>query len=75
MPAMRRWRLWIGITISLVCLVLALAGIEWDQVGLALRRADWCYLVPAAASLLAYLLTRSIRWRILLGPEVSLAEA
>ncbi len=75
MPAMRRWRLWIGITISLVCLVLALTGIEWDQVGLALRRANWLYLVPAAASLLAYLLARSIRWRILLGPGVSLAEA
>jgi len=72
---MRKWRLWIGIAISLVCLALALAGIEWDQVGVALRRADWRYLIPAAASLLAYLLARSVRWRILLGPEVSLAEA
>ena len=72
---MHRWRLWIGIAISLVCLILALAGIEWEQVGVALRRADWRYLVPAAASLLAYLVARSIRWRILLGPEVSLAEA
>lgn len=71
---MRKWRLWIGIAISLVCLALALAGIEWDQVGVALRQADWRYLIPAAASLLAYLLARSVRWRILLGPEVSLAE-
>jgi len=75
MPGVRKWRLLIGIAISLICLVLALAGVEWDQVGVALRRADWRYLVPAAASFLAYLLARSVRWRILLGPEVSLAES
>ena len=40
---MRKWRLWIGIAISLVCLALALAGIEWDQVGVAtvLLREGW----------------------------------
>lgn len=75
MPAMHKWRLWIGIAISLVCLILALVGIEWAQVGVALRRADWRYFVPAAASLLAYLVARSVRWRILLGPEVSLGES
>ena len=72
---MHKWRLWIGIAISLVCLILALVGIEWGQVGVALRQADWRYFVPAAASLLVYLLARSIRWRILLGPEVSLGES
>jgi len=75
MRAMRRWRPWIGIAVSLICLALALVGIEWDQVGVALRQAEWRYLIPAGGALLAYLVARSIRWRILLGPGVSLAES
>jgi hypothetical protein len=65
----------VGIVVSLVALSLALLGIEWARVGRTLRRADWRYLVPGGAALLAYLLTRSIRWRILLGPEVRLIDA
>jgi uncharacterized protein (TIRG00374 family) len=65
----------IGIVISLVCLVLALVGIEWHRAAEALRRADWRYLMPAGAALLGYLLARAIRWGILLGPSVGLADA
>ena len=72
---MRSLHLWIGIAISLVCLALALVGIEWDQVGLALRQADWGHLIVALGALLAFLITRSMRWRVLLGSEISLAEA
>jgi len=71
---MRKWKLWIGIIISLICLALALVGIEWDQVGVALLEADWRYLILAGGAILCYLVSRSIRWRILLGSEVSLAE-
>ncbi len=69
---MQRWRLAIGIIISLICLWLALTGIEWLPLSHALRQADWRYLLPAGGALLASLLTRAIRWRILLGPRVSL---
>lgn len=72
---MRRWNLVIGIAISLICLVLALAGIEWHRAGEALRRADWRYLVPAGVALLGYLGARANRWRMLLGPDVGLADA
>jgi uncharacterized protein (TIRG00374 family) len=72
---MRRWRLWIGIAISVACLVLALVGIEWDQVAAALLQADWRYLIPAGGALALFLVTRSVRWRILLGPEITLADA
>jgi uncharacterized protein (TIRG00374 family) len=71
---MRKWKLAVGILISLVSLILALRGIEWQQVGEALRRADWRYLIPAVVAILAYLLARSVRWRILLGPDVSLTD-
>jgi uncharacterized protein (TIRG00374 family) len=69
-----RWRFWIGALISLVCLALALVGIEWDQAHVALHQADWRYLLPAGGLFLAYLLARAIRWRILLGTEISLAH-
>jgi uncharacterized protein (TIRG00374 family) len=64
----------IGVAISLICLVLALAGIEWHRAGEALRRADWRYLLPAGAGLLGYLLARANRWRTLLGRRVGLGD-
>ncbi len=72
---MHRWQFWIGVVASLLCLALALAGIEWNQVDLALRQADWRYLFPSGGALLACVGARAIRWRILLGPQVSLADA
>lgn len=72
---MQKRKLAIGIVVSLVCLGLALAGIDWSRIGHALERADWRYLFPAGAALLGYLLARSLRWRILLGPSVGLAQA
>ncbi|MGD8967619.1 MAG: lysylphosphatidylglycerol synthase transmembrane domain-containing protein [Anaerolineae bacterium] len=72
---MRKWNLVIAVAISLICLILALAGIEWHRAGEALRRADWRYLIPAGAALLGYLLARAIRWRVLLGPGVGLGDS
>jgi hypothetical protein len=63
------------VIISLTCLGLALAGLEWRRVGDALQRADWRYLLPAGGALMAYLVVRARRWRILLGPTVTLYDA
>jgi len=63
------------VVVSLACLGLALAGIEWPRVGEALESADWRYLLPAGVALLGYLLARSARWRVLLGSGVSLGKA
>ena len=65
----------IGVVISVVCLTLALVGVEWDNAVEALRRADWRYLGPAGVALLGSLLARATRWRLLLGPQVGLLEA
>ncbi len=65
----------IGIVVSLAALGLALTGIEWARVYSALRQADWRYLVPAGVALLAYLVARAVRWRILLEAEVRLIDA
>jgi len=64
-----------GIVISLICLGLALSGIEWRRVGEVVRRADWRYLVPAGLALIGFLVARSARWRVLLGSGVGLGKA
>jgi len=40
-----------------------------------LRQADWRYLIIALGALLAFLVTRSMRWQILLGSGIVLTEA
>ncbi|MGD2165851.1 MAG: lysylphosphatidylglycerol synthase transmembrane domain-containing protein [Anaerolineae bacterium] len=72
---MQKRKLAIGVVVSLVCLGLALFGIEWTRIGETLERADWRYFLPAGAALLGYLLARSFRWRILLGSSVGMDEA
>ncbi len=67
-----RWQLWLGIVVSVAALALALLGIDPRQVVETLAKAKYVYLVPALALLAAYLVARSVRWRVLLGPEANL---
>jgi hypothetical protein len=69
-----RWQLWLGITVSVVALALALLGIDPQQVVATLAQAEYIYLIPALALSVAYLVARSLRWRVLLGPQVSLVR-
>lgn len=71
----RNWRLWVGLGISVGALALALVGIDLSSVVRTLAQADYVYLLPTAAGILLYLWARAVRWRILLGPEVSLARS
>jgi uncharacterized protein (TIRG00374 family) len=71
----QRWQVIIGVVISAVALVLALIGIDVRRVAETLARADYRYLVPATGAVVAYLLARAVRWRVLLGPQVSLARS
>ncbi len=59
-------RVWIGLLISGIALVLAVRGIRFREVMDALQQAEYVYFALAALGLLAYLLARSVRWRILL---------
>jgi len=70
----RQWKLWIGLAISAVALAMALLGIDLRRVAETLAQAEYVYLIPAAAGMLAYLVTRSIRWRLLLGSDVSFSR-
>lgn len=72
---MRKWNLLLGALISLLCLALAFAGVEWRRAGEALGRGDWRYFLPAGVAILGYLLARASRWRILLRGRVGLVDA
>lgn len=61
--------------ISAAALVLALLGIDLRRVAETLAQAEYVYLVPATAGMLVYLLARAVRWRLLLGPQVSLRRS
>lgn len=60
--------------VSVGALALALSGIDLRRVAETLAHAKYAYLLPATVGIFAYLLARAIRWRILLGPRVSLAR-
>jgi uncharacterized protein (TIRG00374 family) len=68
------WRLWAGLVISVVALLLAVRGINLPQVVATFAHAEYFYLLPASLSLVAYMAARSARWRILLGSQVSLSR-
>jgi len=70
----QRWQLWVGLVISAAALVMALLGIDLRRVGETLVQAEYIYLIPASVGMLAYMVARSVRWRLLLGPEVSLTR-
>lgn len=71
----RQWRLWVGLIVSAAALLLALRGVDLRRMAEALAQAEYIYLVPAIAGILAFLITRSIRWRLLLGSEVSFSRS
>lgn len=74
MKMKRKWQLWVGLVVSAAALALALLGIDLRQVVETLAQAEYVYLIPVTAGMLAYLASRAVRWRLLLGPGVSLSR-
>ncbi len=68
------WRLWAGLVISVVALLLAVRGINLPQVVTTFAHAEYFYLLPAGLGLVAYMAARSARWRVLLGSQVNLSR-
>ena len=63
-----RWKLWLGVGVSLALLVFAFRGVHLDEVGrsLALVRAGW--VVPVVLSIFVRFWLTAVRWRVLLRP-------
>ncbi|HET6320288.1 MAG TPA: lysylphosphatidylglycerol synthase transmembrane domain-containing protein [Chloroflexota bacterium] len=58
----------LGAAISLICVVLALRGLDLAQVWRALAQARYVLLLPAIALYFAGVWVRSVRWQQLLWP-------
>ncbi len=65
------WQLWIGITFSLIFLVLALRGVDLKVTVKALGKANLLILCAAIGSFVFSTAAKAFRWRLLLSPRVS----
>ncbi|MFH1929645.1 MAG: lysylphosphatidylglycerol synthase transmembrane domain-containing protein, partial [Chloroflexota bacterium] len=70
---MKRFRLWVGMGISIICLALALRGVDFEGLGQALQSVRWPYLVLAFSALLLAVWLRAVRWRVLFYPQTGLS--
>jgi uncharacterized protein (TIRG00374 family) len=68
-PASRwsRFRLWLGLAVSLVTLSLALARVPWQDFVATLRAAHYGWLALALLLQIVAVVTRAERWAALLG--------
>jgi uncharacterized protein (TIRG00374 family) len=65
---MRYWKLWLGLAISAFFLWLALRGLHFDEVGSAMRSADYRWLIPGVAVYFVGVWVRTWRWDYMLRP-------
>ena len=70
---MKRWQLWLGIAISLVFLYFALRGLEFEDLGAALKQARYWWLIPGVIVYFMGVWVRAWRWHYLLQPIKSIS--
>lgn len=70
---MKKSRVWIGIAISIIALVLAFRQIKPAEVWAALQQLNYWLLAASLVPLLLFLVLRAVRWRLLLYPKTGLS--
>jgi len=65
----------LGLLVSLIAIGFIALQINIDRLASALLNADYEFLLPGAAFLLLGLLTRAMRWRVLLASQLPLRRA
>lgn len=63
-----RWRLILGIGVSVLCLYLVVRGIDWSKLWSVYRTADYWFLLPAILVILGCSYARARRWKLLIAP-------
>jgi glycosyltransferase 2 family protein len=69
-PQKRRYLILIGVLISVFFLYISLRGTNFHEVGGALTRASYRWVIPMLAAYCLYYWIKAIRWRMLLQPMV-----
>ncbi len=62
-------RFWIGIGISVICLIFAFQGIQFDKLLEALRDINYLWLIPASLLFCVSYCGRVFRWQLLFTPQ------
>ncbi len=69
---MKKARIWIGIVISAVALLLAFRRVNFGEVWAAILQVNYWLLIASLLPLLLFLLLRAFRWRLLFYPRQGL---
>lgn len=65
---LKSWRFWLGMAVSLIFLFLFLYRTDFPIILQALGRANYLYLLPAAAVYFVGVWFRAVRWQFLMAP-------
>lgn len=69
-----RYRVWIGLLISLVLIYLTFRQQPLDKIGEALGQVNYYWIIPALVLYFAGVWVRALRWHFLLAPILPAAE-
>lgn len=61
-------RLVASLGVSAIFIVLAVSKVDFGETWKSMRHADYVYVIPSAAAVIASLFLRAARWRLLLRP-------
>src|SRR5512143_3131240 len=65
---MKRWQFWVGVAISAIFIGVALRGLDLAGFIVALRHADYWWLIPGMVIYFVAVWVRAWRWHYLLRP-------
>ena len=68
----RSWSFWLGLLVSLGCLVWAVQALDWSEVGQVLSEVTWSqtiWIVVGVGAILLNMLSRVWRWGALFFPD------
>ena len=65
---MKRWQFWLGLAISIVFMYFALNKLKLDEFWLAVKTANYWWILPGIAVYFVGVWVRAWRWHYLLGP-------
>jgi len=65
---MKRWQFWLGLVISLFFIYLVVSKLEWGTFWLAVRTANYWWILPGVAVYFLAVWARAWRWHYLLKP-------